>query len=63
VTLAVAEIFGKVSMWGGYWAMQKIQGKWQGFSLKDMPIIYPAHFPAEAVERAQSHLADISPLA
>lgn len=59
VTLAVAEIFGPVSSWGGFWAMQKVQGKWRPISLKDMPIHYPAHFPAEAVAKAKDHLADI----
>jgi predicted O-methyltransferase YrrM len=63
VTLAVHEIFGPVAMWGGYWAMQRTPGGWSPFSLKDMPVIYPVHFPDEAVERARSHLADISPLA
>jgi hypothetical protein len=62
VTLAVHEIFGRVSMWGGFWAMQKSGGRWQPISLRDMPVHYPAHFPADAVERARSHLADITPL-
>lgn len=62
VTVAVSELFGEVSMWGGFWAMQKVGGQWKQFSLTDMPIHYPDHFPAEAVERARSHLADISPL-
>ncbi len=62
VTMAVHEIFGNVSMWGGYWAMQKKGNGWAKFSLKEMPVIYPAHFPAEALQRARSHLADISPL-
>lgn len=62
VTMAVHEIFGEVSMWGGFWAMQKQDTSWKTFSLKDMPINFPAHFPADAVERAKSHLADISPL-
>lgn len=63
VTVALKEIFGEVSMWGGFWAMQRQGNEWKKFSLKDMPVIYPAHFPADAVERARSHLADISPLA
>lgn len=63
VTLAVHEIFGDVSMWGGFWAMQKVAGEWKRFSLRDMPVHFPAHFPDEAVERARAHLQDISPLA
>jgi len=64
VTVAVHEIFsGDVAMWGGFWAMQKQGSSWKPFSLTDMPVHFPAHFPTEAVERARSHLADISPLA
>lgn len=63
VTVAVQEIFGEVSMWGGFWAMQKQGNEWKQFSLANMPVHYPAHFPADAVERARSHLADISPIA
>lgn len=63
VTLAVAEIFGEVSMWGGFWAMQKVGGEWRKFSLADMPIVYPDHLPPDAIERAKTHLADISPIA
>lgn len=59
VTLAVHEIFGEVSMWGGFWAMQKKGDGWQKIALKDMPVIYPAHFPPEAIERAKSHFADL----
>lgn len=62
VTMAVHEIFGEVSMWGGFWAMQKLGENWKRFSLKDMPVNFPSHFPADAIERAKSHLADISPL-
>lgn len=62
VTMAVHEIFGEVSMWGGFWAMQKQGIGWKKFSLKDMPINFPSHFPPDAVERAKSHLADISPI-
>lgn len=62
VTLAVHEIFGEVSMWGGFWAMQKKGTGWQKISMKDMPVIYPKHFPNDAIERAKSHLADLQPL-
>lgn len=60
VTLAIAEIFGEVSMWGGFWAMQK-QGKdWKKISLQDMPIHFPEHFPPDAIEKAKDHLADLT---
>lgn len=59
VTVAVNEIFGEVSSWGGFWAMQKVDNSWKKFSLKDMPIIYPNHFNKSNIKKAQSHLGDI----
>ncbi len=60
VTLAVAEIFGEVSAWGGFWAMQKRRGQWHTIALKDMPIHYPEHFPESMIKKAEDHLGDIS---
>ena len=59
VTLAVHEIFGEVSMWGGFFAMQKKNGAWHKISLKGMPIHYPEHFPEQAMIKAKDHLKDI----
>jgi predicted O-methyltransferase YrrM len=59
VTLAVAEIFGEVSAWGGFWAMQKQGDQWKKISLKNMPIHYPEHFPESALQKAKNHLNDI----
>ncbi len=59
VTLAVAEIFGKASSWGGYWAMQKQGNNWKMVSLKEMPVIYPQHFSAADLHRAEEHFNDI----
>lgn len=59
VTIAVAEIFGEVSSWGGFWAIQKLGDSWQKISLKDMPVDFPDHFPEKAIEDAKQHLADI----
>jgi predicted O-methyltransferase YrrM len=60
VTLAVAEVFGgDVSMWGGFWAMQKRGNQWVKISMKGMPVHYPEHFPASALKRAEDHLNDI----
>lgn len=59
VTVAVAEIFGEVSVWGGFWAMQKRGNSWQKFSLKGMPVEYPEHFPAQALKKAEDHFNDI----
>ena len=59
VTVAVNEIFGEVSSWGGFWAMQKVDNSWRKFSLKKMPIIFPNHFNKTNIKKAQSHLGDI----
>lgn len=60
VTLAVAELFGEVSAWGGFWAMQKKGNQWHKISLKDMPLHYPEHFPTHALEKAESHFKDLT---
>lgn len=60
VTLAVYEIFGEVSCWGGFWAMQKRDNGWMPISLKGMPIVYPAHFPDEANQKAAEHFKDLA---
>ena len=59
VTVAVAEEFGEVSSWGGFWAMQKIKGNWVKFSLKNMEVVYPKHFTKDHTEKAKSHFEDI----
>jgi predicted O-methyltransferase YrrM len=60
VTLAVAEVFGDVSVWGGFWAMQKQGDKWKKISLTGMPVHYPEHFPEHAVKKAEDHFNDIT---
>lgn len=59
VTLAVGEILGPVSMWGGFWAMQRSAGSWTPLSLDGMPVVYPDHLPESAVSDAKRHLEDI----
>ena len=59
VTVAVSEIFGEASSWGGFWAMQKINDIWVKFSLKNMEVIYPNHFTEEHTEKAKAHFNDI----
>jgi len=59
VTLAVAEVFGAVSSWGGYWAMQKQGDGWKPISLQCMPVIYPRHFSTNDLARAKDHFSDI----
>ncbi len=60
VTLAVDEIFGKVSSWGGFWAIQKQGDNWIAPSYKDMPISYPNHFPENKIAEAKDHMNDIN---
>lgn len=60
VTLAVEKHFGRVSSWGGYWAMQRRGATWHPISLKNMPVVFPEHFPAEKVSQATAHFNDIS---
>lgn len=59
VTLAVAEMFGNVSVWGGFWAMQKKGQDWHKISLKNMPIHYPEHLPDHLLTKAKDHFNDI----
>ena len=59
VTVAVAEQFGEVSAWGGFWAMQKTKNGWAKFSLKDMKVVYPKHFTEDHTKKAKSHFEDI----
>ena len=42
VTLAIGEIFGPVSSWHGFWAMQKKGNQWKKISLKGMPPHIPS---------------------
>jgi predicted O-methyltransferase YrrM len=62
VTLAVANVLGKVSAWAGFWAMQKNGNSWNKVDLKGMPVIYPEHFPQEALQRAREHFHDVEHL-
>jgi len=59
VTLAIEEIFGEVSSWGGFWAMQKINNQWKKISFKNMPVVYPKHFDQDNINKARSHFNDI----
>tara|TARA_B100000767_G_scaffold206441_1_gene193362 strand:+ start:7012 stop:7857 length:846 start_codon:yes stop_codon:yes gene_type:complete len=59
VTVAIKEIFGEVSSWGGFWAMQKIEETWKQISLKNMPVVYPNHFNQENINKAKDHFHDI----
>ena len=59
VTVAIEEIFGEVSSWGGFWAMQKIDEVWKQISLKNMPVVYPKHFDEENIDKAKGHFHDI----
>ncbi|MBI3441414.1 MAG: hypothetical protein HY052_06395, partial [Proteobacteria bacterium] len=43
VTLAVAEVFGEVSAWEGFWAMRKTEYGWIKVNLVDCDIEIPEH--------------------
>ena len=59
VTVAVGEIFGAVSSWAGFWAMQRDGASWRPITLQGMPVVYPDHFPAAALTDARAHFADV----
>jgi predicted O-methyltransferase YrrM len=59
VTVAVAEVIGRVCEWGGFWAVRKAGECWESISLGAMPEVYPAHLPSSLVEDARAHMADI----
>ncbi len=60
VTCAVDEIFGKVSSWGGFWCVQRQGDKWVNPSYSGMPVVYPKHFPKDAIKKAEDHFADLT---
>ncbi len=62
VTVAVAEVLGQVSAWAGFWAMQTHGSSWRPITLRGMPVVYPDHFPAAALDDARAHFADIQHL-
>jgi len=47
VTLAVGDVFGSVSSWFGFWAMQKKNNQWEKISLKGMPPHIPSFLSLE----------------
>ncbi len=49
VTKAVGEVFGAVSAWFGFWAMQKRKDCWQVVDLDGMPIRIPRHIPPKTM--------------
>ena len=49
VAKAVNEVFGEVSSWFGFWAMQKCGNDWLGISLDGMPTRIPAHLPSRSL--------------
>lgn len=49
VTRAVADAFGAVSSWHGFWAMQKDRDGWRRVSLDGMPAHIPSHIPSRSL--------------
>lgn len=60
VTLAVAEALGEVSVWHGFWAVQKNHDAWKKISLQGMPVEYPHHFPEHILQRVRDDFAKVS---
>ena len=56
VTLAVAEIFGPVSSWYGFWGMQKLEHGWDQFSLDECPMHLPKFLSVEHLMSLKSLL-------
>jgi tetratricopeptide (TPR) repeat protein len=50
VTLAVAEIYGRVSAYDGFWIMQKHEGGYRPVEMKDATGVLPLHWPAAAID-------------
>ncbi|MSP49885.1 MAG: class I SAM-dependent methyltransferase [Alphaproteobacteria bacterium] len=48
VTVAVAEGFGRVSAYGGYWLMRRVGDGFQPVDLTGRPVHVPAHVPVDA---------------
>lgn len=48
VTVAVAEGFGQVSAYGGYWLMRRVGDAFQQVSLTGQPLHIPPHVPVDA---------------
>ncbi len=45
VTVALADAFGTVSSYGGYWLMRKTESGWQKIDLTGRPVKIPPHVP------------------
>lgn len=58
VTRAVAEAFGPVSAWVGFWAMRRRGKAWEPVSLDGMPFYVPPHLPPEYVMYIKSAILD-----
>ncbi len=56
VTLAVAERFGEVSAWNGFWAMRKVADGWQRVNLRGMPAHFPNHLSPKNLTGLKAYL-------
>ncbi len=50
VTLAVAEVYGRVSAYDGFWIMQKHEGGYRPVEMKDATGVLPRHWPAAEID-------------
>jgi hypothetical protein len=47
VTVALADAFGPVTTYGGYWVMRKAGAGWDQVDLRGRPLKVPPHLPAD----------------
>jgi len=59
VSLAVGEAFGRVSAWGGFWAMQNRGGAWSPISMRGMPLSLPPYASAEDLLHLKAQIAEL----
>lgn len=60
VTLAVGEVLGEVSCYGGFWIMRKISdNRWEKVDFKGMKYVALPHFSSDLMDDAGKHFADI----
>ena len=60
VSLAVGEVFGHVSAWAGFWAMQKRGNAWAPVSLAQMPLFLPPFAPPEMLLQIKQRFAALA---
>ena len=57
VTLAVDEAFGRVTCFDGFWAMQKIEQRFEAVSLSQSRGVIPPHWPETEIDKIKAYFA------